>query len=102
MVGDDEERTARSFRALTGDDRAHDAWVAFYARIQRMAAILAPSLIEPLASREDLRARVGDDEIWDVMFERPIGEGILAAFGDDLVRGVVVTDALIGTFADAA
>ncbi len=100
VVGDDAERTARSFRALTGDDRAHAAWVAFYGRVQRMAEVLAPTLTEPLTSRDALRARVGDDEIWDLMFERPIGEGILAAFDDDLVRGVVATDALIGTFAD--
>jgi len=100
VVGDDAERTARSFRALTGDDRAHAAWVAFYGRVQRMAEILAPTLTEPLASRDELRALVADDELWRAMFERPIGEGILAAFDDDLVRGVVATDALIGTFAD--
>ena len=100
VVGDDAARTARSFRALTGDDRAHAAWVAFYGRIQRMAEVLAPTLTEPLAARAELRALVGDDEAWDLMFERPIGAGIRAAFDDDLVRGVVATDALIGTFAD--
>ena len=31
--------------------------------------------------------------------ERPIGELIESRFNDDLVRGVVATDALIGTFA---
>ena len=32
------------------------------------------------------------------IIERPIGETIEATFSDDLVRGVVLTDALIGTF----
>jgi phytoene dehydrogenase-like protein len=100
VAGDDAARTAASFRALTGDDRAHAAWEAFYARIRRAAGALAPTLTEPLLAREALRTRVGDDEIWDLLFERPVGAGIRAAFDDDLVRGVVATDALIGTFAD--
>ena len=35
------------------------------------------------------------------LVERPLGEAIEAAFADDVVRGVVLTDALIGTFAGA-
>ena len=33
------------------------------------------------------------------MIERPIGAAIAGALGNDVVRGVVATDALIGTFA---
>ncbi|MGC2380913.1 MAG: NAD(P)/FAD-dependent oxidoreductase, partial [Mycobacterium sp.] len=36
---------------------------------------------------------------WRAMVERPIGRAIADALGNDLVRGVVATDALIGTFA---
>src|SRR6185369_14434040 len=32
--------------------------------------------------------------------ERPLGETLRATFADDTVRGIVATDALIGTFAD--
>jgi len=42
---------------------------------------------------------VGDDDLWRDLIERPIGETIAETFSDDLVRGVVLTDALIGTFA---
>ena len=38
---------------------------------------------------------------WRTLFEEPIGAVIEERFEDDLVRGVVLTDALIGTFADA-
>jgi phytoene dehydrogenase-like protein len=38
--------------------------------------------------------------LWSALFEHPIGELIDAIFVDDTVRGVVATDALIGTFAD--
>jgi phytoene dehydrogenase-like protein len=41
------------------------------------------------------------DDVWDYMIERPIGEVIESRFTNDLVRGVVLTDALIGTFVDS-
>jgi hypothetical protein len=40
-----------------------------------------------------------DDALWDALVETPLGELLDATFGDDLVRGVALTDALIGTFA---
>jgi phytoene dehydrogenase-like protein len=60
-----------------------------------------PTLTEPLPGRDDLRHRVDDDEAWRILFEEPIGAAIESTFRDDLVRGVVLTDALIGTFAGA-
>ena len=35
------------------------------------------------------------------MVEQPLGELIESTFSDDTVRGLVLTDALIGTFASA-
>ena len=35
------------------------------------------------------------------MVARPLGEALDSRFRDDTVRGVVLTDALIGTFASA-
>ncbi len=37
--------------------------------------------------------------LWRELVERPLGEAIEKRFRDDTVRGVVATDALIGTFA---
>ena len=53
------------------------------------------------APGDELRALVGDDAAWAALFERPIGELIEDRLADDTVRGVVLTDALIGTFAGA-
>lgn len=64
-----------------------------------MTGRLWPTLLEPLRSREQARAHVGDAAVWRDLVERPIGEAITATLGNDLVRGVVATDALIGTFA---
>jgi phytoene dehydrogenase-like protein len=93
--------TEASFRRVTGGDADHAAWQAFYARTQRVAARVFPTLTEPLRSRDELRGLVGDDEAWSALFDRPLGETVGAAFADDLVAGVVLTDALIGTFAAA-
>ncbi|NDA80995.1 MAG: NAD(P)/FAD-dependent oxidoreductase, partial [Actinobacteria bacterium] len=40
-----------------------------------------------------------DKEIWREVFEQPIGISVANRFADDVVRGVVLTDALVGTFA---
>ena len=94
-------RTAASLKALTGDPGAAAAWRAFHAGTARLAAALAPTLLGPLPSRAQARAVVGDDALWDALIERPLGEVLEATFPDDLVRGVVLTDGLVGTFAGA-
>ena len=90
--------TRESFRALTGNDREYDAWRRFYADVGEVAARVAPTLTEPLISARSMAAGV-DADLWSSLVERPIGELIESRFDDDLVRGVVATDALIGTFA---
>ncbi len=92
--------TAASFRELTGSDEDFAAWQAFYADAERMARAVAPTLLDPLPSAAEARSRMGDD-LWDRFVARPLGETVEATFRDDTVRGVVLTDALIGTFASA-
>ncbi|MCX5388759.1 NAD(P)/FAD-dependent oxidoreductase [Streptomyces sp. NBC_00094] len=101
LVGGGPERTRASFAALTGSDREYEAWQAFYGRTARAARRIFPTLTEPLPTRDALRARVDDAETWRMLFEDPLGVTVERTFADDLVRGVVLTDALIGTFADA-
>lgn len=83
--------------AALGYDAA--AWSTFYGDTARLARTLFPTVTEPLLTRSEARAAVDDDALWNDLIERPVGEAILSAFDDDLVRGVVLTDALIGTFA---
>ncbi|MBA3606072.1 MAG: NAD(P)/FAD-dependent oxidoreductase [Acidimicrobiia bacterium] len=84
--------------AALGPDAA--AWRDFEALIAALAEAVFPTLTEPLPSRDALRARV-DPATWRMLFERPIGETLERAFTSDTVRGMVLTDALIGTFASA-
>ncbi|MFD4787852.1 phytoene desaturase family protein [Streptomyces sp. NPDC058459] len=101
LVGGGEERTRRAFAELTGDAREFTAWQRFYGMTGEVARRVFPTLTEPLPTRAGLRARVADEAAWRVLFEEPIGVAVEENFHDDLVRGVVLTDALIGTFADA-
>jgi phytoene dehydrogenase-like protein len=75
------------------------AWAQFGEGTGKLARAVFPSLTGPLPTRSQARRTLGDDRLWEAMVEQPIGETITGAFGDDLVRGVVLTDALIGTFA---
>ena len=90
--------TRASFSALTGSDAEYDAWQAFYASVGEVAAVVAPTLLEPLTTAAALRSRV-DPALWEALVERPFGELVESRFADDTVRGVVATDSVIGTFA---
>ena len=100
IATDPNEATRNNFSALTGDDSEYLAWTTFYAELKELAEKIAPTLLEPLPTRSELRAQI-NLPIWDEIVERPIGEAIENRFKSDLVRGVVLTDALIGTFSDA-
>ncbi|MDT9591934.1 NAD(P)/FAD-dependent oxidoreductase [Nocardioides zeae] len=90
--------TADSFAALTGGTDEYAAWQAFYAEVAELAHVVAPSLTRPLPRVEEVAAQV-PDQVWRDVVEQPLGAAIERRFSDDLVRGVVGTDALIGTFA---
>lgn len=85
----------------TGSERDFEAWQRFYAMTRRVAERVFPTLTGPLPSRAELERIVDDPAAWEALFERPLGESVEAAFEDDLVRGIVLTDALIGTFTHA-
>jgi phytoene dehydrogenase-like protein len=95
---DEGDVTRRSFRDLTGGDEEYAAWRRFYAEVGALAEVVAPTLMRPLPSAASLREQI-EPGLWTGIVERPLGELIGERFSDDLVRGVVATDALIGTFA---
>ncbi|MGW4600966.1 phytoene desaturase family protein [Streptomyces sp. NPDC004457] len=101
LVGGGEQRTREAFARLTGGDREYEAWQRFYGMTAHVAQRVFPTLTEPLPTRGELRRRIDDEAAWRALFEEPVGAVIERTFTDDLVRGVVLTDALIGTFADA-
>jgi phytoene dehydrogenase-like protein len=78
----------------------------FYRRTSLITQRIWPTLLQPLRTRAQMRNQVlaGQDSdaaaAWEALIDRPIGAAITDAVDNDLVRGVLATDALIGTFAD--
>ncbi|HEY3773478.1 MAG TPA: NAD(P)/FAD-dependent oxidoreductase [Solirubrobacteraceae bacterium] len=99
LVSDDTAASAASIRRTLGSEGAVGELAAFGALTGRLAARTFGSLTEPLRSREAFAAVVDDDAMWHGVFEAPLAQLLERSFGDDLVRGIVATDALIGTFA---
>jgi len=93
-------KTAQDFHELTGSDQDFEAWKSFYTNVQKLADAMAPTMLQKLPTRSELKNAV-NHEIWDEIVERPLGQALEARFADDDIRGIVLTDGLIGTFADA-
>jgi phytoene dehydrogenase-like protein len=94
-------KTESSFLELDPSGKEGQAWQDFYADVAQFAERFAPTLLEPLKTRTQLRKEIDLDPIWQYLVEEPIGKAITERFSNDIVRGVVLTDALIGTFASA-
>ncbi|MFW0797028.1 NAD(P)/FAD-dependent oxidoreductase [Gordonia sp. CPCC 205515] len=107
---EDAAATAESFHRATGSETVFTAWQSFYARMGTIARRVFPTMTEPLRSATDMRDLVTglaegnldstEAEIWESLTSRPLGELLTQYFDDDVVRGIVATDGLIGTFAD--
>ncbi|WP_299569874.1 NAD(P)/FAD-dependent oxidoreductase [uncultured Williamsia sp.] len=94
----DDDVTRSSFREATGSDTDFAAWQRFYESMGDVAQRLFPTMTRPLLSTDAARGLIGD--VWTDLVERPLGDWLRREFVDDTVRGIVATDALIGTFAD--
>jgi phytoene dehydrogenase-like protein len=92
-----------AFAAIGAAGDEH-GWAEFYRRCRLVTERLWPTLLEPLPTRKQAR-RVTEAEgpdsaaAWHALIDEPIGRAIADAVHNDLVRGVIATDALIGTFA---
>jgi len=71
----------------------------FYRRCRSVTRALWPTVTEPLLRRSQARRLVNAEAAWVSMIDEPIGYAIRNAVPDDVARGVIATDALIGTFA---
>jgi phytoene dehydrogenase-like protein len=97
-----DEKTADSFDKIEGGNVEAKAWRKFYGEIEGFAQRIAPSMLQPLPTRSQLKKEININHVWDYLIENPIDEIIKQTFKNDIVRGVVLTDALIGTFVSAA
>ncbi len=96
----DDDSTAGSFSTIDAADDV-DGFTRFYERTARLARSLWPTMTKPLLRRSEAKALVDDEQLWNDFIERPLGEVIERSVRNDLVRGVVLTDGLISTYARA-
>jgi phytoene dehydrogenase-like protein len=89
--------TAASFRAVTGGDAEHRAFLAFGDVLARTEQLFG-TFTEPLPTAAEAHGLIGD-EAWRDLIEQPLGTTLRERFANSLVRGMVATDGLIGTFA---
>src|SRR5213078_2489086 len=98
----DEEVGRRSMCELTGNTSEYDELKCFYALPRVFAERVWDSMLEPLVSREEMARRFKVDEIsreaWRTLVEEPLGSAIERYLRDDVVRGLVFTDAKVGVF----
>jgi phytoene dehydrogenase-like protein len=98
----DEEVSRRSMFELTGNDTEYEALKRFYTLPRVFAERVWDSMLEPLISKDELARRFKVDEIsreaWRSLIEEPLGNAIERYLRNDLVRGLVFTDAKVGVF----
>ena len=96
-----DECNRESFFQLTKSNDESDAWLKFYDQVSQLAKVIAPTLLKPLPTMGELKKQLNDDQIWKIMIEQSLGKTLDEYFKNDLVKGVVLTDGLIGTFTSA-
>lgn len=98
----DEAQNRRSMRDLTGGETEYEQMRRFYHLARVFAEQAWDSMLEPLVSKGEFRKRFEGDEVsreaWRSLAEEPIGRAIERYLTEDLVRGLVLTDAKIGVF----
>ena len=100
-----EAESRRSMTQLTGSDTEFDGMKQFYALAGTFAENVWGTMLKPLEAKEDFRRRFAESgsgrEAWRSLVEEPLGCAIERYLQDDLVRGLVFTDAKIGVFTHA-
>src|SRR5438270_1951451 len=98
----DEGQSRRSMVDLTGSEAEFEQMQSFYNLSRIFAEHTWDSMLEPLGSREDLKKRFDVDDVsreaWRSLAEEPLGRALERYLQDDLVRGLVLTDAKVGIF----
>lgn len=95
-----EEVSRESVRALTGGYTEFEQLQKFYGLARLFAENVWDTMLEPLVAKEDFRRRFNVDEgrreAWRSLAEEPLGCSIERYLHNDLMRGLVFTDAKIG------
>jgi phytoene dehydrogenase-like protein len=103
-----EEASAQSMFELTGNRSEHEQMKRFYGLSRLFAEHTWDSMLEPLLDRNEFKRRFENAsaaegrEAWRSLAEEPLGRAVERYLQNDLVRGLVFTDAKIGVFTHPA
>jgi len=104
LVDNHDQANTQNYFDSIGASADAKAWQEFYQKTTLLAQAMFPTVLSPLMTRSESKAKLkelaGTDQIWNEFIERPVGEVIENSFASDLVRGVVLTDGMIGTFGE--
>ena len=96
----DEGQSRRSIVDLTGSEAEFEQMKKFYHLARVFAEQTWDSMLEPLVSKVEMKRRFDVDdascEAWRSLAEEPLGRSLEHYLKDDLVRGLVFTDAKVG------
>ena len=85
---------------VTGNKTEFEQMKAFYNLSRIFAEKVWDTMLEPLIAKEEFRRRFNADDVsreaWRSLVEEPLGLVIERYLQNDLVRGLVFTDAKIG------
>jgi len=97
-----EEVSRQSIIELTGSHAEHEQRKKFYDLARVFAENVWDTMLEPLVAKEDFQRRFDVDdahrEAWRSLVEEPLGCAIERYLQNDLLCGLVFTDAKIGVF----
>ena len=95
------DRTRQSLRDLTGNDSGWDSCQRLQSLQSAVAKLVWPSLLQPLQNRKAFQSALNSSderEAWNAFVERPLGEVLENLTNNDVLRGLLLTDAKIGVF----
>lgn len=92
----------RSIVDLTGSEAEFERMKKFYNLARVFAEHAWDSMLEPLVSQQQMKRRFDVDDVsreaWRSLAEEPLGRALERYLQNDLVRGLVLTDAKVGIF----
>src|SRR5437899_3302775 len=92
----------KSIVDLTGSEAEFERLKNFYNLPRVFAGQVWDSMLEPLVAKKEMADRFNVDEIsreaWRSLVEEPLGNAVERYLRNDLVRGLVFTDAKVGVF----
>ena len=69
-----DESNDQSFNQLTGSDSEAKSWQRFYDQVSQFAQVIAPTLLQPLPTRSEIKNKLNDDLVWKILIEQSLGQ----------------------------